>query len=153
MDRLVLEKLTAMAEGERARGGWKWAQAHIDHPTGHGLARVYPRRIERSDEDAAQIAALSGEYDALVERYADLDDLPSRAETRLKEIEAALEAFGEDFRYADEEVARGGLFAMLGHDGMARFELGFIRPEDAAPEPQDDEAPTDEAPGASPGPR
>ena len=146
LDRLVLGKLTAMAEEEQSRGGWKWAQAHIDYPTGHGLARVYPRRIERSDADAAQIAALSREYDALVERYADLDDLPSEAEARLKEIEAALEDFGEDYGYADDEVARGGLFAMLGHDGMARFELGFIRPEDAAPEPQDDEEPTDEAP-------
>ncbi|WP_374452896.1 ParB/RepB/Spo0J family partition protein [Phenylobacterium sp.] len=146
LDRLVLGKLTALAEEEQSRGGWKWAQAHIDYPTGHGLARVYPRRIERSDEDAAQIAALSGEYDALVERYADLDDLPSEAETRLKEIEAALDAFGEDFRYADDEVARGGLFAMLGHDGVARFEFGFIRPEDAASEPQDDEESTDDDP-------
>ena len=136
LDRLVLEKLAVLTEDARARGGWKWAEAHIDYPTGHGLARVYPRHVERSPDDAAQIAALGGEYDGLVERYADLDELPSEVEARLKEIEAALEAFGEDYRYAEDEIARGGLFAMLGHDGMARFEFGFIRREDAAPEPQ-----------------
>jgi ParB family transcriptional regulator, chromosome partitioning protein len=139
LDALVMEKLAALAEELRAGEGWKWGEAHLDYPTGHGLARVYPHQVERSAEDAVQIEALSTEYDQLTERYADLDELPSDVEARLKEIDAALEAFGEPFAYEADEIARGGLFVMLGHDGQARIERGFIRPQDAAPPPEDDE--------------
>ncbi|KQW72239.1 chromosome partitioning protein ParB [Phenylobacterium sp. Root77] len=139
LDALVMQKLAALAEELRADEGWKWGEAHLDYPTGHGFARVYPHQVERSAEDAAQIEALSAEYDGLVERFADLDELPPDAEARLKEIDTALEAFGEPYAYDVDEIARGGLFVMLGHDGQARIERGFIRPADAAPPPESEE--------------
>ena len=148
LDALVMEKLTSLAEDLRAGEGWKWGEAHLDYPTGHGFARVYPHYVERGEADAAQIAALSAEYDGLVERYAELDELPPETEARLREIDAALEAFGEGYAYDADETARGGLFVMLGHDGQARIERGFIRPEDAAPEPEAEEAAPDDADAA-----
>jgi ParB family chromosome partitioning protein len=139
LDALVMQKLSDLAESLRAGEGWKWGEAHLDYPTGHGLARVYPHRVARSAEDEAQIEALSAEYDGLTERYADLDELPPEDEARLKEIDAALEAFGEPYAYDADEIARGGLFVMLGHDGQARIERGFIRPQDAALQAENDE--------------
>lgn len=136
LDRLTMEKLADIAERLRAREGWKWAQAALDYPTGHGFARAYPHPVERTDEDRAQIAALSQEYDGLIETVSDLDEAPPDTEARLAEIDAALDAFGDGAAYSDDEIARSGLFMILGHDGQVRTERGFIRPEDVAPEPE-----------------
>ncbi|WP_312162738.1 ParB/RepB/Spo0J family partition protein [Phenylobacterium sp.] len=136
LDRLAAEKLAAMAQAVREREGWKWAEAHIDYPRAQGLARVYPRSVERSEEAAAQIAALSEEYDALISEWDAVEDLPPEVEARFKEIDAALDAFGDGTAYDPEEIARGGVFVILGQDGVARVERGLIRPEDVpAPEP------------------
>ena len=136
VERLTTEKLAALADDVRAREGWKWAQAAVDFPSAHGLTRTYPRRVERTEDEIARIEAISAEYDAQVEAFADIEDLPPEVEARLKEIEAELEALGEDYAYRPDEVARGGLFVCLAYDGQARIERGFIRPEDLAPEPE-----------------
>jgi ParB family chromosome partitioning protein len=137
LDRLVLDKLEASATEVRVREGWKWATAALDYPHGHGLRRVYPHPVERSDEDKAQIAALSEEYDVLVSQWDAVEELPPEVETRFKEIDAALDAFGDGTAYDPDEVARGGVFVILGHDGQMRIERGLIRPEDEpAPEPE-----------------
>ena len=135
LDRLAGEKLEAIATEVREREGWKWATACLDYPHGHGWRRVYPRPVERTEDGAAQIAALSEEYDALVSQWDAVEDLPPEVEARFKEIDAALDAFGDGTAYDPEEVARGGVFVVLGHDGQARTERGLIRPEDEAPEP------------------
>jgi ParB family chromosome partitioning protein len=154
LDRLVLEKLEASATEVRVREGWKWATAALDYPHGHGLRRVYPYPVERSEEEKAQIAALSGEYDALVSEWDAVEELPPEVETRFKEIDATLDAFGDGTAYDPDEVARGGVFVILGHDGQMRIERGLIRPEDEpapAPEPESDPgAIVGEAPDESP---
>ncbi len=136
VDRLAAEKLGALADGLRRDEGWKWCEASLDFPSAHGLARAYPRRVERTPEEVAQIEAISAEYDGQIEKFADVDDLPPEVEARLKAIEAALEAFGDGYAYAPDAVARGGAFVCLGYDGQARIERGFIRPEDVAPAPE-----------------
>lgn len=136
LDRLAIEKLEAIATGVREREGWKWATACLDYPHGHGWRRVYPQPVQRTEDEAAQIAALSEEYDALVSEWDAVEDLPPEVDARLKEIDAALEAFGDGTAYDPEDVARGGVFVVLGHDGQARIERGLIRPEDEAPEPE-----------------
>lgn len=133
LDRLTVEKLADIGQGLRNREGWKWAEAHIDYPTGHGLARAYPHAVERTEAEMAQIAALAEEYDGLIAKIADLDETPPDIEARLAEIDAALDAFGDGTAYREDEITRGGLFVILGHDGQARVERGFIRPEDMAP--------------------
>lgn len=96
----------------------------------------HPHRVERSEEETAQIAALSEEYDALVSEWDAVENLPPKVEARFKEIDAALDAFGDGTAFDPEEIARGGVFVILGQDGVARVERGLIRPEDVpAPEP------------------
>ena len=142
LDRLAGEKLAVLAEEAREREGWKWAEAHINYPRGEGLARVYPHRIERLESDQAEMAKLGEEYDAIVSEYDGAEEWPTEVEARLAEIEAALSAYGEDYAYDAEEIARGGLFAVLGQDGLARFERGFVRAEDLPePEPAPDAIP------------
>ncbi len=155
MDRLAAEKLAGIAEAVRKAEGWKWAEPHIDFPRALGLARVYPHPVERSEEDKAKIDALSEEYDALVSEWDVVEDLPPEVEARFKEIDAALDAFGDGTAFDPEEIARGGVFVILGQDGVARIERGLIRPEDApAPEPEGEaEAPEGAAVGEAEGER
>jgi ParB family chromosome partitioning protein len=151
LDRLAREKLDGLAVEIAADEGWKWGEAHLDYPSGHGLARVYPQKVERAEDVQAQMEALAGEYDGLIEKFSDAEDLPPDVETRLGEIEAQLQAFGDGYAYAADDLARGGVFVMLGHDGAPRIERGFIRPEDAAPAaPREDDAP--EVPNGEDGP-
>ncbi|MCR5877284.1 chromosome partitioning protein ParB [Phenylobacterium sp. J367] len=144
LDRMVSEKLAAIAEEVRAKEGWKWAEPHIDYPRALGLARVYPHPVARSVADKAQIDALSEEYDALVSEWDAVEELPPQVEARFKEIDAALEAFGDGTACDADEIARGGVFVVLGQDGVARIERGFIRPEDLPPpEPESGTGDTD----------
>jgi ParB family chromosome partitioning protein len=137
LDRLVSEKLAGLASEVREREGWKWAEAHLDYPHGTDCARVYPAQVERTEDEQAGIDAISAEYDALIETWSHLDELPPEVETRLAEIDADLEAFGDGYAYRSDEIARGGVFVVLGPDGQARIERGFIRPEDVpAPGPE-----------------
>jgi ParB family chromosome partitioning protein len=152
LDRLVAEKLAGIADEVRKNEGWKWAEPHIDFPRALGFARVYPHPVERSDEERAQIAALSEEYDALVSEWDAVEELPPEVEARFQEIDAALDAFGDGTAYDAEEIARGGVFVILGQDGVARIERGLIRPEDVPapepdPEPGEAEVPTEDEGG------
>lgn len=147
LDRLAAEKLAGIAQDVRDKEGWKWAEAHIDYPRALGLARVYPRPVERPEEEAARMSALSEEYDALVSQWDAVEELPPEIEARFAEIDAELEAFGDGTAFDPEEIARGGVFVILGQDGVARVERGLIRPEDiAVPEPEGEAEAEGEAP-------
>ena len=93
LDRLVAEKLAAEAAMIRAEG-WKWVEAAVDFPYGHnfGLRRL-AGETALTEEEQATCDALRAEYDALEAQYAGADELPEEVDTRLGEIEAALEAF------------------------------------------------------------
>jgi ParB family chromosome partitioning protein len=133
LDRLVAEKLAGTAETVRTEEGWKWAEPHMDFPRASGLGRVYPHPVERSDADKAQVATLADEYDALVSQWDAVEELPPEVDARFKEIDAALDAVGDGTAYDAEEIARGGVFVVLGQDGVARIERGWVRPEDLPP--------------------
>lgn len=108
LDQLALQQLRALADEVVVREGWKWGEAQLDYPSGHGLARVYPQQVERDAVTQAQ-------------------------------IDAELADFGDGYAFMPEDLARGGVFVLLGHDGNARVERGFIRAEDMAPPAPDDE--------------
>ncbi|MBX9616259.1 MAG: ParB/RepB/Spo0J family partition protein [Caulobacteraceae bacterium] len=137
LDRLVGEKLAGLADEAREREGWKWAEPALDYPDVSAFGRVYPVAVERSEADAAEITALSEAYDRIVSE-AGAGGLSPEADTRLEEIDKTLQAFGPDFDYAADAKARAGVVVMLGHDGLARFERGLVRAEDAvAPPPEE----------------
>ena len=131
LDRMVTEKLTGLADDARRREGWTWSGVASEYAEVSALGRVYPVEVVRSEADAAQIAALSAEYDRLVSETDAAEVLPPEVDARLEEIDRALQAFGPDFDYSSEVKARAGVMVMLGHDGLARFERGLVRPEDA----------------------
>lgn len=132
LDRLALDKLAAEAEAVRVAEGWLWAEARLDFPHDHGCRRVYPHPVEPDPETKARLEVLAEEYDAIVAACGD-DNLSEEQDARLEVLDAELSSACPD-QYDPDAVARGGLFAVLGQDGV-RIERGFIRPEDeAAPE-------------------
>ncbi len=135
LDRLVQDKLERLAVEVREREGWTWSAAHFDFPYGETYSRVYPEAVERTDEATQAIAALSEEYDRLVIEIEDAEEPSPERDARLEEIDAALQAYGPDFAYAPDDLARSGVIVTLGYDGLARFERGLVRPEDVPVEP------------------
>nr|WP_312826862.1 ParB N-terminal domain-containing protein [Brucella anthropi] len=139
LDRLVVEKLGGMAAEVQAEG-WKWVSVHIDYPHAHGFRRSYPHSVELSEEDAAACDAAQEEYDRLSSEYEGAEEIPDDVDQRFGELEAEIEQIdAKRHAYDADEIGRGGAFVILNHDGTARIERGFIRPEDEAPEPEDAE--------------
>ncbi|MFB9948925.1 ParB/RepB/Spo0J family partition protein [Rhizobium puerariae] len=139
LDRLVLEKLESVAADIQAEG-WKWVEAYMDFPYSHGLRRVYPEPVGLSDEDEAAYAAAQEEHERLAEELGSVDEYAPEDEARFMELEAEMARLdGKRQVYDPDELARGGVFICLNHDGTARIERGFIRPEDEAPEPEPEE--------------
>lgn len=140
LDRLVIEKLDGIADTIKAGEGWKWASVHIDYPHGNGLRRTYPHPVALSEEDEAAYAAAQGEYDALSEQYDSAEELPDDVDRRFGELEAEIERIDAlRHAYDADDIARGGVFVILSHDGEARIERGFIRAEDELPETEEGE--------------
>jgi len=135
LDRLVIEKLEGIAAEVQAEG-WKWTSVHIDYPHAHGMRRSYPQVQELSAEDEVAREAAQMEYDSISEEYDSADDLPEDVDQRLAELEAEIERIdAKRHTFDPDDIARGGVFVVLNHDGTARIERGFVRPEDEAPEP------------------
>lgn len=148
LDQLAQDELQALADEVVAREGWKWGEARLDYPSGHGLARVYPQQVERDGATQAQMDALAAEYDGLIETASDDAPRAPDVSARLAEIDAELAAFGDGYAFMPADLGRGGVFVLLGHDGTARVERGLIRPEDMArpaPDEEDGEAGASEA--------
>lgn len=131
LDRLALEKLQQVAARLQTNEGWKWVEANLDFPHGHGLRRVYPREVELPAEDQAAYEAAQAEFNLLTKQHESLEELPDDVDIRFGELEAEIERF-EVLRkaYDADDIACGGAFVVLNHDGEVRVERGFIRPED-----------------------
>ncbi|WP_456749551.1 ParB/RepB/Spo0J family partition protein [Bradyrhizobium sp. USDA 4461] len=134
LDLLVTARLGREADSLRAAEGWRWTEAHLDFPHAHGMRRVYPHPVELSAEDQAALLAVQNEFDRLTEQHQTAEELPDDVDARFGELESEivrLEAKQQAYDAAD--VARGGAFVVLNHDGTVRVERGFIRPEDEKP--------------------
>ncbi|MBI2715686.1 MAG: ParB/RepB/Spo0J family partition protein [Rhizobiales bacterium] len=133
LDRLVIEKLQAVAHKVLSEG-WKWAEAHIDFPHAHGMRRVYPHPIPLSPEDQQRLDAVQAEFDALSVHYESAEELPDDVDAKFGELEAEIDRLTERQQtYDADDIARGGAFVVLSHDGTVRIERGFVRPEDEKP--------------------
>ncbi|VIO72981.1 Chromosome-partitioning protein Spo0J [Bradyrhizobium ivorense] len=135
LDLLVTAKLGREADALRAAEGWRWTEAYLDFPHAHGMRRVYPHAVVLSSEDEASLAAAHAEFDRLTEQHQTAEELPDDVAARFGELEAEIDRL-EAMRtaYDAEDVARGGAFVILNHDGTLRIERGFIRPQDEKPE-------------------
>ncbi|MCC8940237.1 ParB N-terminal domain-containing protein [Bradyrhizobium sp. Arg68] len=134
LDLLVTAKLGRAADSLRAAEGWRWTEAHLDFPHAHGMRRVYPHGVVLSSTDEASLAAAHAELDRLTEQHQTAEELPDDVDARFGELETEIDRL-EAMRtaYDGEDVARGGAFVVLNHDGTLRIERGFIRPGDEKP--------------------
>ncbi len=134
LDRLVIEKLEAQAEAIRA-DGWKWVtiMPTIDREKLRGLGRVYPEREPATEEQQAEIDALTGRYDALIEEHS--EEPPDEIAAELGELSNKIDALSSDNeRWSPEEIARAGVVIGIGYHGELVAERGLVKPEDETDE-------------------
>lgn len=130
LDLLVTARLGREADALRAAEGWRWTAAHLDFPHAHGMRRVYPHVIELSADDQAALQAAQSEFDGLSEQHRTAEELSDDVDVRFGELEAEIERLEANREaYDPNDVASGGAFVSLNHDGTLRIERGFIRPE------------------------
>jgi len=140
LDKLVRKELEKIAQRLQKEEGWKWCEAHVDYPHAHGFRRVYAHPVELSDEEDAAYDAAQEKLIALSEKWDGADELPPKVVKRLQRLEDEIASIDARRRaYDPDDIERGGLLVVLNHDGTARIERGFIRPEDEAPEPETEE--------------
>jgi ParB family transcriptional regulator, chromosome partitioning protein len=131
LDLLVTAKLGREADALREVEGWKWTQVHLDFPHAHGMRRTYPHPVELSMEDQVALEAARSEVDRHSEWLQTADELPDHVDGRLCELEAEIDRLeAKRHAYDPDDIARGGAFVILNHDGTVRIERGFIRPGD-----------------------
>ncbi|CAM5495463.1 chromosome-partitioning protein ParB OS=Afipia felis OX=1035 GN=parB_1 PE=4 SV=1 [Afipia felis] len=137
LDLLVTAKLGRAADAVREAEGWKWTEAHLDFPHAHGMRRTYPHPVELVAEDRAALETVQIEFDRLTEQYQTAEELPDDVDARFGELEAEIERLeAKRQAYDPDDVARGGAFVILNHDGTFRIERGFVRREDEKPQPE-----------------
>lgn len=130
LDRLVIEKLEREAKAIRAEG-WKWVEImpSINHDHLRGLGRVYPEREPPTEEQQAEIDALTARYDVLVEEHG--DDPPDEIAAELEEISDKIDALSDGAeRWSPDDLACAGAVIGIGHGGKLAVERGLVRPED-----------------------
>ena len=142
LDRLAVGKLEGIAAEVQQAEGWKWTAAYLDFPHAHGMRRAYRHPVELSEEDATAYDAAQDELERLNAEWEDADtDLPDEVDARLAELEAEIGRIdAKRHAFDPDDIARGGVFVVVAHDGDVRIERGYIRAEDEAPEPEPEEA-------------
>jgi ParB family chromosome partitioning protein len=92
--------------------------------------------VELSVDDQAPVDAARREVDQLAEWNQTADELPDHVDARFCELEADIERLeAKRHAYDPDDIAPGGAFVILDHDGTVRIERAFIRTEDEKPEP------------------
>jgi hypothetical protein len=82
------------------------------------------------------------EVDQLSEWHQTTDEIPDHVDVRFCELEAEIDRLeAKRQAYDPDDVARGGAFVILNHDGSLRIERGFIRPSDEKREPRQSRGP------------
>jgi ParB family chromosome partitioning protein len=128
LNRLAHEKLQAEA-GKVANEGWRWVvtEIELDYEGSADMRRVFPKPLPLSKAERKRLRKLDARYKALFDKYP--DDAPPDVAAKLERIEAAVAVLQRE-EYAQRDLALGGAFVTLAHDGSLRIERGFVRPED-----------------------
>ncbi|MFT4116712.1 ParB/RepB/Spo0J family partition protein [Bradyrhizobium sp.] len=147
LDLLVTAKLGREADAVRTAEGWKWTEAQLDFPHAHGMRRTYPHQVELSAEDQAALTTVQTTFDRLTEEHQGAEELADDVDARFGELEAEIERLeAKRQAYEPDDIARGGAFVILNHDGTIRIERGFIRPADEKPQAETEEGSDAQAP-------
>lgn len=140
LDRLVMDKLQVMAD-EIANEGWKWIEVAVSFPYGatQGLRELEGTPVDLSNEEQSTLSALRDEFDRLQAEYEEADELPDEVDQRFGELETAIETLqARPVRFDPGDIARAGVFISVDADGSLLVERGYVRPEDEAPEGDND---------------
>ena len=134
VERILLAKLAAHAEGERAEQGLAWAEARreVDWQALRPYGRAYPVAVEPEGEDAERCREIADRLQAIEEELdaEHKDDLPADAEA----LHAEHERLGEEYDalttgWSPEDRACAGVLAYWDGGGITTV-AGLIRPED-----------------------
>jgi ParB family chromosome partitioning protein len=146
LDRALLARLadTKLAKTAKTvrKEGWNWVE--VQPPFGeietYAFGRQYAEPVPLSADEAAELARVEQEIDALYDVEGDLtDEQQARFEAlchRFDELTDNRETF-----WPDATLAIAGALVRIGRDGEAEILRGLVRPEDQ-PEPGDIETST-----------
>jgi ParB family chromosome partitioning protein len=138
LERLVREKLEALAEPVRAEG-WAWVEAvpHLSPAERQAFQNAPRTRREPTAREVRRMAVLQGRIartDAALEEAYDADD-EGKAETlhqRREALAAEQEAVQSQLSgHAPEVRAMAGVIVTLDHDGQPLFHRGLLRDAEA----------------------
>ncbi|CAJ0797107.1 ParB/RepB/Spo0J family partition protein [Ralstonia holmesii] len=138
LDRLVREKLDALAGSVRAEG-WAWVEAvpHLSHADRQTFQNAPQQRRESTAREARRIAVLQGRIermDAALEKAYDAEDedkvevLHRRRDALVAELEAV---HAEQVGYAENVRAVAGAIVTIDRDGQAVIHRGLLREAEA----------------------
>jgi ParB family transcriptional regulator, chromosome partitioning protein len=116
------------------------------------MRRTYPHPGELSAEDQAALTTAQTAFDRLTEEHQAAEELADDVDARFGELEAEIERLeAERQAYDPDDIARGGAFEILSHDGTIRIERGFIRPADEKPQAETEQRSDNQVPNGEDG--
>ena len=129
LNRLVRDKLQRVAEPVLAEG-WKWVevQPEFDYERVSAMSSIDAVPKALSEEEQAGLDSLQERLETL-SLEAEQDDPSEDTLAEIDRLEAEIATLTEEV-YAAGDIARAGAFVALGHNGEARIERGYLRPED-----------------------
>ncbi|WP_320188526.1 ParB/RepB/Spo0J family partition protein (plasmid) [Agrobacterium rosae] len=130
VEKLVSEKLAAVAEPFLSQG-WKFVETHMQRPDWiFGVPRVYPKQIELSPDEQSERLRLCAEHDELVELM-DRDEGEESHSERIDAISARLDELDSMQEvFSDEDKAKSGVIVSLDYYGRADIAVGIRKPGD-----------------------
>lgn len=132
-NRILEEKLQALAEEARAAGGFAWAEIMIPHDWQalHKYGRIYPKPLELDEKTKSRVEAITAELSDLEDKAEDegLTDVEYQAlNQKIEALTEEADALQEG--YDPEEVKTAGV--IVSWNNGVTITQGLVRPEDKA---------------------
>ena len=127
LDRLVTEKLTALAEQIKSEG-WKWVEIlpSAEYAYLTTFSRIHPVDVEPTPEIRAEIECLAAEQRKLEQEHQDADEFPADVDERMYEIEEQIESLNAQARtYTESQKQLAGAIVTI-----ETVHRGLVRPTD-----------------------
>ncbi len=131
LDTLVTERLEKNARAVRAEG-WKWVQVTADfaYQQSAEYRRIHAEPVPLTASEQRRLDKLQDEYTQINDEWNDCDE-ELEARPRLDELEKLIaEIEDRDGVWTSDQIAMAGAVVFIDHQGKAKIERGFVRPED-----------------------